>query len=62
VLAFADQFKAKHGSLTCRTLLNCDISTPDGRQAAQDQNLFRTKCDDFVRDAATIVESLLPPA
>jgi C_GCAxxG_C_C family probable redox protein len=62
VTSFMRKFGERHGSLTCRDLLGCDISTPDGAQAAQDQGLFRTKCVQLVRDAAELVEGTLPTA
>jgi C_GCAxxG_C_C family probable redox protein len=34
VREFADCFKARNGSLLCRDLLGCDVSTPEGYQAA----------------------------
>jgi C_GCAxxG_C_C family probable redox protein len=55
----ARRFRERRGALACRDLLGCDISTPEGRQLAQDRNLFRTTCVDAVRDAAAIVDELL---
>ena len=60
VTSFAQKFRQRHGSLVCRDLLGCDISTPEGARHAQDQGLFRTKCVQLVRDAAELVESVLP--
>ena len=60
VTAFAQAFRARHGSLVCRELLGCDISTPEGAQRAQELGLFRTTCDGLVRDAAELLEGLLP--
>jgi C_GCAxxG_C_C family probable redox protein len=59
VIACAGRFRQFHGALACRDLLGCDIHTPEGKQLALDQNLFETRCRDLVRDAATIVESLV---
>jgi len=61
VIACTRRFLDSHGALACRDLLGCDIHTLEGKQRALDQNLFETKCRDLVRDAATIVESLLVP-
>jgi C_GCAxxG_C_C family probable redox protein len=59
VIACTRRFRKSHGALACRDLLGCDIHTPEGKQQALDQNLFETRCRDLVRDAATIVESLV---
>ena len=60
VSSFAGKFSQRHGSLVCRELLACDISTPEGAKAAQEQGLFDTKCVELVRDAAVLLESMLP--
>ena len=60
ITAFASQFRARHGALSCRELLGCDISTPEGALAAQEQGLFRTRCVELVRGAAQILDGLLP--
>jgi C_GCAxxG_C_C family probable redox protein len=59
VREFAVQFKERNGSLECRELLGCDISTPDGLQAFKDKELISTLCPKFVRDAAEILEEML---
>ena len=59
VLRFHAAFERRHGALACRDLLGHDISTPEGMAAAKAQNLFDTRCREFVRDAAEIVEDLL---
>jgi C_GCAxxG_C_C family probable redox protein len=59
VREFAARFKASHGSLACRDLLDCDIGTAEGRAIAAGQSLFTTRCPEFVRRAAEILEELL---
>ena len=56
---FIDEFRARHGTIVCKALLDIDISTPDGLQHARDTGLFTTLCPVFVRDAAEILENLL---
>jgi len=56
---FADRFKARNGSLVCRDLLGCDISTPEGYEVAQEKELFTTTCPRLVRAAAEILEEML---
>ncbi len=62
ITSFAGQFSQRHGSLVCRELLGCDISTPEGAKVAQEKGLFRTTCEQLVRDAAELLETMLPGA
>jgi len=55
---FARRFRERHGSLLCRDLLGCDISTPEGMRQAREQGLFKSRCPDFVRTAAEILDDL----
>jgi C_GCAxxG_C_C family probable redox protein len=56
---FRQAFVARHGSIVCRELLGCDISTPGGSAEATAKNLFATRCRDLVGDAAEIVAELV---
>jgi C_GCAxxG_C_C family probable redox protein len=56
---FIARFAARHGELKCRDLLGCDIGTPEGQKRADELKLHQTKCEDYVRDAAAILEELL---
>ena len=51
-------FKEKNDSIICRDLLGCDISTPDGKEKAIAENLFKTRCMDMVISAAQILNEL----
>jgi len=59
VKEFAREFKSRNGSITCRELLGCDISTPEGMKLAEETKLFTTRCPKFVRDSAEIIEQIL---
>ena len=62
VTAFAAEFRRRHGTLVCRELLGCDVSTPEGAAAAREQGLFKTRCVDIVRGAAELLEEIQPGA
>lgn len=49
-------FQEQHGALTCKKLLGTDISTPEGAEYAQKNQLFDTVCPKFVASAARILE------
>jgi len=54
-----ERFRAIHGSVDCRDLLHCDISTPEGMKHARRNELFSTRCPQFVKDAAQILDQIL---
>ena len=56
---FAERFIARNGSIVCRELLGCDISTSEGLKAAKKEKHFKKRCPKFVQDAAEILEELL---
>ena len=58
VVEFGKRFQSRNGSIVCRELLGCDISTPEGMKQAQERNLFKTTCVKMVEDAATILEEM----
>jgi C_GCAxxG_C_C family probable redox protein len=62
VIAFSNEFREREGGLDCKALLGCDVSTPEGARAAQEANLFRTRCVDLVRQAADLVARMTSPA
>ena len=60
VQEFARRFATRNGDdLSCKALLGCDISTPDGQKMAQELGLYKSVCPKLVKDAAEIVEEIL---
>ncbi len=59
VKTFSKKFKARNGYTNCMKILNCDISTPDGRKRADEQKLFETICEKCVSDSVEIIEKIL---
>lgn len=56
---FLDEFKKENGSIICRDLLECDISTEEGVKYARDNNLFKEICPKMVESAARIVDRII---
>jgi C_GCAxxG_C_C family probable redox protein len=56
---FVRKFEDRNGSINCKALLDCDISTPKGLSTAREKKLFQTVCPKYVRDAAEIVEEIV---
>ncbi len=59
---FMRLFEKKHSTILCRDLIDSDLSTPAGYQAATDKRVFTTICPVLVRDAVEIVQKLLETA
>jgi len=59
VREFYKKFEKLHQTTECSQLLQVNISTPDGMKVAQENNLFRTQCPQYVADAVDILEELL---
>ena len=57
---FTEKFKARRGTVVCRDLLGCDISTAEGMDKAKSQGLIATVCPKVVHDAAQILDAMLP--
>lgn len=55
---FARRFTERNGSVICRDLLGCDIGTPEGMQAAKENDFHNTRCRQFVWDAAEIAAEM----
>ena len=60
VREFAQRFRTRHNSISCREMLGCDVSTPEGMQRAKEDGLIAALCPTFVRSAAEILNELLP--
>jgi C_GCAxxG_C_C family probable redox protein len=56
--AFLEAYRNANGSIQCRDLLGCDLSTSAGRKQAQDENLFSTICVEKVKSALHLLEDL----
>jgi C_GCAxxG_C_C family probable redox protein len=59
---FMRLFEQKHNAVLCRYLIDCDLSTPAGYQAATEKRVFKTICPVLVQDAVEIVQKLLAEA
>ncbi|MEW6334480.1 MAG: C-GCAxxG-C-C family protein, partial [Thermodesulfobacteriota bacterium] len=56
---FAGRFRQRNGSLLCRDLLGCDLTTAEGVAMAREKRLFTERCPGFVREAAATLEEVL---
>jgi C_GCAxxG_C_C family probable redox protein len=58
VYGLMQEFESRTGALDCRDLLGCDISTPEGHNQAESEDLFDIRCPELVAEAVDIVEGL----
>lgn len=56
---FTDEFKTLHGTISCKSLLNCDLNTEEGQQFLKENNLSETICEKCIIDSIRIVEKIL---
>ena len=56
---FAQCFRGLNGSILCKDLLHCDLTTQEGKKFFTENNLATTVCKRCVRDAATLAEEML---
>lgn len=52
-------FEKENGSYMCRTLLGCDLSTPEGIKEAREKDLFMVLCPRLVESAVKIAEAIM---
>jgi C_GCAxxG_C_C family probable redox protein len=58
VTEYCRRYEARCGSIICRELLGCDISTEVGMKKVKENNLFDTVCPKMVQTAAEILEEM----
>jgi len=56
---FISRFNELHKTVTCRELMGVDISTPEGMKRAGELGLSKTICPVLVKDAASILQSMI---
>jgi len=61
VRRFIDEFRKRHAAITCRELLGLDVFTREGVLEGRRSGRFAERCPHYVRDAVTIIESLVNP-
>ncbi len=59
VKELAVRFRSLHGTVLCRDLIGCDISTPQGYEEAKQKGVFLDICPRLVADAVKILEEIL---
>jgi C_GCAxxG_C_C family probable redox protein len=58
---FFQQFKKLNKGVLCKELTGYTLSNPEEYEKAKNENVFRKKCDNYVRSAVTILLELTEP-
>ncbi|MBI9056712.1 MAG: C_GCAxxG_C_C family protein [Labilibaculum sp.] len=53
---FSLYFKSLHGSLDCKTILNCDFKTREGEKEFKDQDMKKNICSKCISDSVKLIE------
>jgi len=56
---FLEKFTARHGDILCRELVHCDITTPEGKKAAEQDGVYTKRCVPLIISAVQIIEEIL---
>jgi C_GCAxxG_C_C family probable redox protein len=56
---FLARFTERHGTVTCKGLLDADIATDEGRRSMHERNTHVTICTGVVADAVAIAEDMM---
>jgi C_GCAxxG_C_C family probable redox protein len=57
---FNSRFVEEHKSNRCRDLINCDLTTPEGRAEVKEKRLHETICEGCMATSVRILNDLLP--
>jgi C_GCAxxG_C_C family probable redox protein len=53
------RFKERWGALTCRELIQCDLSTQEGVNKYRELNLHETKCGPIIRETTRTLMNII---
>ena len=56
---FNSKFLARHKTINCRALLDCDLTTEEGLHYLQENNLHEKVCEKCIRSAIQIINALI---
>ena len=56
---FLKRFEKEHGYVTCRELTGCDFNTELGRKKYEDEEMWETRCREYIETASGIAFDLV---
>ena len=57
-MEFLQLFEEKYGSSDCRTLLDIDLGSEEGRAEYEEKNMGVLKCQEYVKNACNMLEKI----
>lgn len=58
---FSNQFVKQNGSINCKTLIQYDLNTEEGRTQAKEADVFNKKCSNYIKLSVEMLEKILSP-
>jgi len=56
---FTQNFKSANRTISCKSLLNCDLNTPEGQEYFDINNLIENVCEKCIADSIRIINKLI---
>ena len=56
---FISKFRKRNGTINCLRLIGVDFNTEEGMREVKEKNLFKEKCENYIKDACEILEEIL---
>jgi len=56
---FSNKFKSIHGTIECKSLLNCDLKTEEGQNYFKENRLSEMVCEKCILDSIRIIDELI---
>lgn len=56
---FSKKFTERFGSINCRGLIEFDLNTEEGRELANEEEVFTKKCTNYVKESVELLEEIL---
>jgi len=56
---FIEEFEKKNKGIECLELIGVDFSKENGLKIAKEKNLFKLKCENYIREACDIIEKII---
>ena len=55
---FNQEFEKRNGAVDCSSLLNCDLSTDQGKEFIEKFNLYEVVCEKCIRESVRIIDEI----